>query len=448
MVHTNGPIRLSGCAALLIALLCSPALQSAQDRPALDRTERDRAKTMLKDIERAIKDHYFDQTYRGVDLAAHFGAAREKLETAVSLGHAYAILAQAVADLDDSHTFFIPPPNPNTFEYGWHMQIVGEDCFVVGVRPGSDAEAKGLKRGDRILQVEAFTPSRRDLWRAEYLYQMLSPRRTMTVVAQSPGAAPRKLSIDTRVIPGKAVIEIGIENILEGSPLPFDEPVVRRHRSVSVERVAVWRLETFDFEPNQVDRLFDQIVKGASALVLDMRGNAGGRVKTLEALTRRLFDRDVKIADLKGRRSSKPLVAKKRNGAFGGTLVVLIDAESGSAAEMLARVIQLEKRGTVIGDRSSGSVMQSRLFPQSVDTVDGFIPYAVSVTESDVIMTDGKSLEHVGVTPDELLLPAADDLAAGRDPVLSRALALAGVTVPAEQAGTMFPIEWKTRQEK
>jgi C-terminal processing protease CtpA/Prc len=58
-------------------------------------------------------------------------------------------------------------------------------------------------------------------------------------------------------------------------------------------------------------------------------------------------------------------------------------------------------------------------------------------------MGDGKSLEHTGVTPDELLLPSGADLAAKRDPVLSRAAELAGMKIDPEKAGAMFLIEWK-----
>jgi C-terminal processing protease CtpA/Prc len=57
-------------------------------------------------------------------------------------------------------------------------------------------------------------------------------------------------------------------------------------------------------------------------------------------------------------------------------------------------------------------------------------------------MTDGKSLEHVGVTPDELLLLTGADLAAGRDPLLARAVELAGARISSEAAANSFQFQW------
>jgi hypothetical protein len=68
--------------------------------------------------------------------------------------------------------------------------------------------------------------------------------------------------------------------------------------------------------------------------------------------------------------------------------------------------------------------------------------YGARITDADVIMTDGKSLERVGVTPDELKLPTPAQLAAKQDPVLAYAASLAGVTLTSEKAGELFPVIW------
>jgi hypothetical protein len=82
-------------------------------------------------------------------------------------------------------------------------------------------------------------------------------------------------------------------------------------------------------------------------------------------------------------------------------------------------------RPGALGDMSSGNM----------------VFYGASITDADLIMTDGKSLEHNGVAPDELILPTASDLADKRDPVLARAAAIVGVELAPEKAGTLFPLE-------
>src|SRR6187549_2716774 len=111
---------------------------------------------------------------------------------------------------------------------------------------------------------------------------------------------------------------------------------------------------------------------------------------------------EIKMAEIKGRKETKAMMSKKAGG-YEGKLVVLVDSDSASAAEIFARVMQLEKRAMVIGDRTSGSVMQSRQYSRAMGT-GSVVFYGTSITEADVIMNDGKSLEHAGMIPDEILL--------------------------------------------
>src|SRR4029079_19011941 len=123
--------------------------------------------------------------------------------------------------------------------------------------------------------------------------------------------------------------------------------------------------------------------------------------------------------------------------AFTGPLVVLVDSATGSAAEMIARVVQLEKRGAVIGDRTAGAFMTARMFPHTIG-IDAIAFYATTISIGDVRMADGGSLEHVCLVPDERALPTGADLAASRDPFLSRAIVRLGGDITPEDAGRLY----------
>jgi carboxyl-terminal processing protease len=176
------------------------------------------------------------------------------------------------------------------------------------------------------------------------------------------------------------------------------------------------------------------------ALVLDLRGNPGGRVLTLERFVGYFFDREVKVGDFKMRKESKEIKVKpRRSNSFSGDLIVLVDSQSSSAAEVFARIVQLEKRGRVVGDQSSGMVMESMRYQYELETKDDAPTlFGLMITDADIIMTDGKSLEWVGVAPDKLMLPTADDLRNHRDPALAYAASLVGTELSPEKAGTLF----------
>jgi C-terminal processing protease CtpA/Prc len=432
----------------LAAALCLSAAPLTAAQQTLDRIDRERALQMLGTIKGNLKKNYYDPELRGMDVEARFAAAEEKIKNATTLNQAFGIIAQAVLDLNDSHTVFVPPPRPVSVEYGWKMQPVGERVFVSAIKPGSDAEAKGLKVGDEVISVDGFRPSRKELWKMEYYYNLLSPRPGMRFVVRSPGGEPRELDVAAKVRQGKRILNfsgsgsstIDINDAIREAE---DSDRLLRHRFQRLPGAIIWKMPTFGFDPDQVDTLMGDQIKGSSALILDLRGNGGGLVVTLERLVSYFFDREVKLGDLKGRKEMKPQVARKRGGKpYEGKVVVLIDSKSGSASEVFARVMQLEKRGVVLGDRSSGAVMRSRYYGSEMG-VNTKLFYGVSITDADLIMADGKSLEYTGVTPDEVIIPTAEDLANRRDPVLARAAAILGMQLDPAKAGAMFPIEWQ-----
>lgn len=407
---------------------------------SLDRIERARAKDMLNEVKKEIKSKYYDSTYHGVDIDAQFKLAEEKLNKAASLGQAFGIIAQAVLELNDSHTTFYPPSRPARFEYGWRMQMIGDKCFVTAVKPKSDAEKQGLKPGDEILSIEGFRPTRKDLWKMNYYYNALSPRAGLNLKVQSPNAKEvRELNIASKVTPLKNVLSF--EDLIHDYSLNGNRVI--EHRFVKMGNTVIWKMPSFATDPDLIDTIMRGRISQSANLILDLRNNGGGYVVSLEGLAGYFVDKDTKIADLKGRKEMKPQMAiSKGKDVYKGKLIVLIDADSGSAAEIFARFIQLEKRGVVIGEQSSGKVMQSR--PVTMQTgADSFSLYGMNLTNADVIMSDEKSLENIGVMPQILLLPTGADLAAQRDIVLTAALELFGQIVKPEDSGKLFPYKWE-----
>jgi C-terminal processing protease CtpA/Prc len=425
--------------AALFCLLVGAGFQ-ARAQSALGAYDRDSARTMLEEVKSDLKSHYYDQSYRGMDLDTRFKAAEEKIKQATTRDQLLITVAQVLLDLNDSHTFFLPPGRSARVEYGWQMQMIGETCYVTAVKPKSDAETKGLKTGDAILSVDGFRPTRQSLWKMYYRYYALMPARGVRLVVQSPGdAQSRQVDIQSKIEQGAAVTtyqNLYMDYLREEGDTNHD----RLYESGN--DLLIWKMPTFVVSKDHVDDIMSRAKKFKS-LIIDLRGNGGGYVETLNRLAGYFFDHDVKIADLKGRKQMKPQIAKTRGADYyKGQFVVLVDSDSGSASELFARVMQLEKRGAVIGDRSAGAVMTSEQFGHETG-VGRVLYYGTSVTIADMLMTDGKSLEETGVTPDEVMLLTGADLAAKRDPVLSHAAETLGVKLDAEKAGALFPFEWR-----
>jgi carboxyl-terminal processing protease len=434
----NSVIRIS----LLVLLLISPISIAAQQK--VESKDRERGLVMLKFIKDELKKNYYDPNFRGVDVEARFKLAEEKIKQATSLAQILTTIAQTLIDFDDSHTFFLPPSRSTQTDYGWNMRMVGDRCFIITVDKGSDAETKGVKSGDEIMEAGGYKIDRSNLWKFLYLYGSLRPQPGIRVTLRSPHGQPRQVDLLAKQTREKEVVDLGQQHeSLELIRRSWKQAESVRDRFASFgDELLVWKMNDFDLTDSEVDDAMSK-AKKHKALIIDLRGNGGGWISTVTRIVSNLFDRDVKICDIKARKETKALVAKTRGDkVFTGKLTILVDSGSASASEILARTVQLEKRGTVIGDQTGGAVMASRQYWDRAG-YDFVVYFGVSITVWDLIMTDGNSLEHRGVTPDELRLPAAEDLAANRDVVLAHAASLAGVSLAPAEAWKLFVSEAK-----
>jgi len=407
--------------------------------------ERGRATDMLQTIANDVKKHYYDPKLHGVDFDGRVAEAKKQIENAKSFSMAMSHIAATLDILNDSHTFFLPPQHAFRHSYGMQYQIIGNRCFVTQVRPGRDAEAKGVKPGDEILSINGFTVDRDDLWRLQYMYSALRPQVALRFALKDPSGTQRQVDVAAKIKETKRVTDLTGAN--DASDIwdiirqeETQEHLMRARYIEYGDQVTVLKVPEFAFSMAEVENMLSKARKHQN-LVLDLRGNPGGSIETLKYLAGGMFDKPVKIADRTGRKDTKPEVAKTMHNPYLGKLVVLVDARSASAAELFARLVQLEKRGVVMGDKTSGAVMEAKHYEERSGT-ETVAFYGASITEWDLVMADGKSLEHVGVVPDEVLLPSPQDLAAGRDPVLAHAVESLGVKIAPEEAGKAFPYEW------
>jgi len=410
--------------------------------PTLDREQ---AQGMLESVASDVRKYYYDPKLRGIDWDAQVGVAKNAIALADSWDVARLDIAALLEKLNDSHTYFVPPPYPIREDYGWQFQMVGDRCYVVRVRPKSDAEAKGLKPGDEVLTIEGFTPTRVSLPKIEYVLHVLRPMSGLEVGLRDSAGKPRLVNAAANVRQTRAITDLAEMTGRDTQVLRLEHEEQKhlmrpRYKELDGELLIV-KFPAFFVQDIAIDEIVSKARKHKN-LILDLRGNGGGPQATLQRLLGGLFDHEVKIADIVSRDKTTSLETQTdRRDSFSGNLIVLVDSASSSASELLAKVVQIQKRGTVLGDRTSGRVMEAKFYPHQTGS-STVLFYGAMVSAANLIMTDGKSLENVGVTPDQLVLPAPEDLRAGRDPVMAKAVELAGAQLSPEDAGKIFPYEW------
>ncbi len=430
-----------GTVSLMLAFV--GATNQAAQPTGMSDSDRRTAYQMLDGVHRAIESNYFDVTFKGHDLAALANVAKDRIGKANSVAESLAAIAQFELELDDLHTTFNPPWLSVASDYGWQMGIVGNDCYVIAVDPKSDAARQGVVVGDRVKTVNGFVPARGSLWRLEYLFNALHPLPGLHTDLLSPAGEARTLDLAAKVHAMRAVLDISsassgmdwsrIERANEKFWMRLEPVTVR-----SMPDVLLVRMPSFLLTAGEVQRRFHDL-HGRAALVLDLRGNSGGAIEALNELLGELYADDFTLGTRIHRGAKTPWVVKgSSKNAYTGRVMVLVDAQSASASELFARAMQLTDRGTVIGDTTSGAVMEAEEMPLEVTNGENVVVYGTSVTVSDIEMSDHGRLEKTGVTPDFVVLPSAEDMNAGRDPALAQALKFVGHAMDAAAAGKLY----------
>ncbi len=418
---------------LILGLACSPGLAAVK-------VERDLGIMMLRRAKGRLISDYYDTTFHGFSLAARCAEAEQEIAKAQSNAQIFRIIGQVFMDLGDSHTLFLPPARTARVRYGWTSMVVGDACYVRTVNRKSDAAKQGLRPGDRIEAINGIAVNRARLWKLQYLFEALDPQGGLHVAVETLTGEKRELDLMAEVKQEAKQIDL-VGDFAEQSVdklVRRSEAAAKLHASAFAEvgDTLVWRLPGFNRLPSELDDGIRRMGH-AKSVILDLRGNKGGLEDTMVELISRVFNRDVTVGVTQERDKKTTLLVKGAGSAFMGLLIVLVDGESASAAEIFARVVQIEDRGIVIGDRTEGAVQRARRFPELVGANPGVL-MGISVTVGTFIMRDGRPLENVGVMPDLPVRPTGADMAARRDPALARALAQTGHKLTPQEAGRLL----------
>lgn len=145
---------------------------------------------------------------------------------------------------------------------------------------------------------------------------------------------------------------------------------------------------------------------GIEGLILDLRGNGGGSLYEAVALSGIFIDYGPILAIQDNKGVIQTLKDINRGLIYDGPLLVLIDAESASASEIVAAVLQDYKKAIIVGVPSFGKATSQIVYPldpliTDVSRLQENPDYGyANITEGFLYRVTGKSNQLTGVTPD------------------------------------------------
>jgi carboxyl-terminal processing protease len=161
--------------------------------------------------------------------------------------------------------------------------------------------------------------------------------------------------------------------------------------------------------------------QGMKSLILDMRENPGGNVDTVCDIADELMP-EGKIFFVRDKNGKSKEYNSDASRSFVGDMVVLVDNNSASAAEILTGALKDHKLATVVGVKTFGKGIVQSLYPLGDGT-------AVKLTVEDYFTAGGHNIHKVGIAPDvEVELDRDAYKESGYDNQLEKAVELLGGT--------------------
>jgi len=388
-------------------------------------TERNEMRTILNVVSKELEKNFYDQNMRGLDWHGLTDQAKQKIDNAKSVTDMMQAIFVLVDKLSDSHTRFLPPSRNVSYSFGFNAKPIGEEIRVYEVKKNGAAEAAGLKVGDRVLGVNGFRADRAMYDTMMWDFKVIRNAPTLELLVQTDEEDPRTVRLEAKKKVEAVVLDFSRGDSADIWDLirELDRQESWHYRSFK-DGVGYVQIRAFQY---QHEDFFNGLIEQAEtkkAIILDLRSNGGGAEDTLKNFAGNFEGEQVVMGTMKGRKKDDELIIKPRRPHYDLPMYILIDGETGSAAEMFAKHFQLRKKAVVIGDRSSGRVTRSIYYPERIGT-DRIIPFGVQVGITRFVFPDGTELEKNGVIPDVPCTPTGKEMREDRDVCLWKAVALA-----------------------
>ncbi len=258
---------------------------------------------------------------------------------------------------------------------GIELKAADGSLLIVRVISASPAEQAGMAAGDRILSVDGQQTQNYSTDQAANLLQG-EAGSVVELTIVSPNQQPRTLRIRRRRVEVPSIDGVKIVDRHEGIGY-LQLTCFQKTTSRDLE-AALWQLHR----------------EGMKSLIIDLQGNPGGLLVTAVEVADKFIDSGI-IVSTRGRNTQEDFTySAHAAGTWRVPLVLMIDHDSASAAEIFAGAIRDHRRGTIVGTRSYGKGSVQGIFQLEFSTA------GIRLTTAKFYSPTGHPYSRVGVEPD------------------------------------------------
>jgi carboxyl-terminal processing protease len=266
---------------------------------------------------------------------------------------------------------------------GLGLEVGTEDGFLKVISPIDDTPAQraGIKTGDLIIRLDD------------------TPVKGMS------------LNDAIKLMRGKPGTDIGMTIMRDGEEKPIKLTLTRdiikvqsvRQRMLGPGfgylRVSSFQTHSAEDARKGIEKLMAEAPGGLRGLVLDLRNNPGGTLSAAVGISDLFLDSGL-IVYTEGRvkEAQMRFSAKPEDMLNDAPMVVLVNAGSASASEIVAGALQDQKRAVIMGQKTFGKGSVQTILPLT-DTE------ALKLTTARYYTPSGRSIQAEGIVPDILINP-------------------------------------------